>query len=105
MPMWMTPLDVAGFLAHLVTHIADRMEIPDFELKSATELMAEIGAKDGKVADALLDFSLAYEEWYAVHRRIEQAGRTGKREQILAERIRNRDAARAALKKALKRYS
>jgi len=103
--MWMTPLDVAGFLTQLVTHVADRMEIPDFELKSATELMAEIGEKDVKVADALLDFSLAYEEWYAVHRRMEQAGRSEKRQQILAERIRNRDAARATLKKALEKYS
>ena len=102
--MWMTPLDVASFITQLVTYIAERMKIPDFKLKSATELMTEIGAKDGKVADALLDFSLAYEEWFAVHRRIEQAGRSGKRLLILTERVRNRDAARAALKKALKRY-
>ena len=104
MPMWMTPIDVATFLTQVVSHVSQRLGIPDFELKSATELMKEIADKDGRVSDALLDFALAYEEWYAVHERIERAGHSEKRQALLVERVRNRDAARAALKATLARY-
>ena len=102
--MWMTPLDVATFMTQVIGHVARRLAIPDFELKSATELMKEIGERDEKVSGALLDFALAYEEWYAVHELIERAGSSDRRHQLLTERLRNRDATRAALKATLAKY-
>jgi hypothetical protein len=80
------------------------MQIPDFELKSPTELIKEIGERDHQVLDALLDFSLAYEEWYALHQRREQGGPSQKHDALVTERVDNRDAARAALKKTLEKY-
>ncbi len=102
--MWMTPLDVSSFITQAIMHVAEQMKIPDFELTSPTELVKVISDKDAKVGDALLDFALAYEEWYAVNQRIEHGGRTERRLELLVERVRNRDAARTALKTALARY-
>jgi len=104
MSMWMTPIDVATFVTQLVAHVASRLRIPDFELKSAAELMEEVREKDVAVSEALLEFVLAYEEWYAVHELIERAGRSESRLQLLVDRVLARDAKREALKSALTKY-
>jgi len=97
-------MDVAGFLTQAVSYVAGRLGIPDFQLRSASELLKEIALKDPTVSNALSDFALAYEEWYAVTENMLKSGESEMLLHLHVERVKSRDSARAALIAILRAY-
>jgi len=101
MAMHYSKQDLYIFYQQLFMTVAKRLNISDYEWKSAVELISEIESIDQIVANKITLFIDSYQEWYSVHEEIDESGNVGnltaKQSFNLAKAIENRDATRTSL--------
>ena len=105
--MYMTHEDLHTFYHQVHLNVAKKLEIEDFEWKSAKELADDIQNKNNRVASRLNDLIDAYADWFKTHEEIDESGSPGnlstEQNKKLMGVIGKRDSTRNALIDELKK--
>ena len=75
--MYLTRENLHVFYHQVHQIVAKKLGIEDFELKSASELVDEIEKANPNVSSRVREFIKAYEQWFNVHQKIDEAGSSG----------------------------
>lgn len=94
-----------AFYHQVFRHVANLLGVHNYEWMSSSELAGAIDRADSQAFQRLMDFIKAYNAWYEVHVRIEEAGTAGhlsnREDAELNKAINDRDFTRDALIKHL----